>query len=85
MTGLNKANDYKCPICKAPFKNAQGIQPKGTMSVREDPYTKLPGFEKDPQCRGAIIITYYFASGTQGVPLFSKLFYSCTVSCTMLP
>ena len=64
------ANDYKCPICKAPFKKAQGIQPKdGSMNVREDPNLRIPGFEKDHYCRGAIVISYNFPSAKQGVNL----------------
>ena len=62
-----EANDYKCPTCKEPFKTAQGIQPKGSMNARVDTSMKIPGFDKDPDCRGAIVITYNIPNGTQKV------------------
>ena len=62
-----EANDYKCPTCKEPFKTAQGIQPKGSMNARVDTSMQIPGFDNDPDCRGAIVITYNIPNGTQGV------------------
>ncbi|XP_077864021.1 uncharacterized protein LOC144349241 [Saccoglossus kowalevskii] len=55
-------HDTRCPICRVPQGKVTGNQPPGTMSVRCEPNTQLPGYEN---C-GSIVLEYNIPSGIQG-------------------
>ena len=62
------ANSFKCPLCNAPFTTPKGTQPEeGKMNDKTDYSLTLPGFKQDSKCHGAIVISYLFRDGTQGV------------------
>ncbi|KAK7082391.1 putative E3 ubiquitin-protein ligase dtx2 [Halocaridina rubra] len=58
---INTSSFLECPICKTVHGIRTGNQPDGVMDITEIE-DSLPGH---PDC-GTIIITYFFANGTQG-------------------
>ncbi|XP_066277094.1 uncharacterized protein [Branchiostoma lanceolatum] len=61
---IDKALSYKsqCPMCNTIVGELKGDQPPGRMEWEIYRWTRLPGYEK----YGAIVVNYYFPSGTQG-------------------
>ena len=60
---VKTAKSHLCPTCRAPFKTAEGKQPKGGTMTTHRSSRSLPGYERS----GTISIYYNIPSGIQGV------------------
>ncbi len=71
LDGSVKHQGQTCPVCKEPFGKGRRARtmPPGKMDVRTDPHTHIPGY---PDAKGAIVITYTFTSGVQGVSIHHR-------------